>query len=78
MNNAALNARIATVFSAIRASKVPLTASHIRDSLKLNFTPVWELEQLQARGAIRRVTNVPGVDCVDGRYEAIPMRAWKY
>jgi hypothetical protein len=69
MSNAALNARIADVFSAYRAAARPETVRHIQDALGWRFAPVWETEQLVERGWLRRVANVPGVDCVDGRYE---------
>lgn len=69
MSNAALNARIADVFAAFRKAGKPETIAHVQDSLGWRFQPVWEVEQLVARGWLRRVANVPGVHCVDGRYE---------
>lgn len=69
MSNAALNARIADTFAAFRAAGKPETVRHVQDALGWRFAPVWETEQLVSRGWLRRVANVPGVDCVDGRYE---------
>lgn len=69
MSNAALNARIADTFAAFRAAGAPTTIAHVRDALNWRHMPVWETEQLVARGWLRRVANVAGVDCVDGRYE---------
>lgn len=69
MSNAALNARIADVFTAFRTAGKPETIRNVQDVLGWRFMPVWETEQLVARGWLRRVQNVPGVDCVDGRYE---------
>jgi len=68
MNNAAMNARIADVFAAIKAAPGS-TAPHVQEALGWRHLPVWEIEQLQAQGRIRRLANVPGVHCVDGRYE---------
>ena len=77
MSNAAINARIADVHAAIRAARKPVPATHVRDALGWRHLPVWEIEQLEARGAIRRVPNSVGSDCVDGRYESVPMAQWK-
>lgn len=74
---AALNARIADVHAAFRKAGKPMTIAHVQDALGWRFQPVWEVEQLVARGALRRVANTPGVDCVDGRYEARPSREWR-
>jgi hypothetical protein len=76
-NAAALNARIADVFSAFRAAGQPLTVAHAQDALGWRFQPVWEVEQLVAKGALRRVENTPGVHAVDSRYEARPSREWR-
>lgn len=76
MSNAALNARIADVFAAIRSNPAS-TARHIQDTLGWRFTPVWEIEQLLAKGAIRKLQNTPGIHSVDGRYEAVRMSGWK-
>lgn len=77
MNNAALNARIADVHSAFRAAGKPMTIANVQDALDWRFAPVWETEQLLARNVLRRVANIPGVHCVDGRYEVRPSREWK-
>lgn len=76
MNNAAMNARIADVYAALKAAPGS-TAAHIQDALGWRHVPVWELEQLLAKRAIVKLQNTPGVHCVDGRYEARPMKEWK-
>lgn len=68
MSNAALNARLADVHAAFRGASAPMTIRHIQDALGWRFAPVWETEQLVARGWLVRVANEPGVHCVDGRY----------
>lgn len=65
----ALETRIASVLTAFSKAGKPSTIAHVQDDLGWRFQPVWEVEQLVARGQLRRVANVPGVHCVDGRYE---------
>jgi hypothetical protein len=68
MNNAALTARIESVYTALKAAPGS-TAAHVQEALGWRHLPVWEIEQLQAQQRIRRLANTPGVHCVDGRYE---------
>lgn len=76
-STAAQNAKIADVFAVVRRAAEPLTIAQMRDALGWRHMPLFEVEQLVAKGALRRVANTPGVHCVDGRYEARPMKEWR-
>lgn len=73
----ALQTRLASTFAALRSAGQPLTIAHIAEAMGTTARPVWEISALESIGAVRRVANTIGRDCVDGRFETRPMREWK-
>lgn len=73
----ALQTRLAATFAALRAAGQPMTIVHLAEKMGVTARPVWEIAALESIGAVRRVVNTVGRDCVDGRFEARPMREWK-
>lgn len=65
----AANDNLAKVRTAIRTAGAPVTKAQTRDILGWRHMPEWEFSELESRGWIRRVANIPGVHCVDARYE---------
>lgn len=73
-STAAQNAILADTYALIVSAHEPVTkrwvaeAYEAKHNARLAFD--WAFEQLESRGWIVRVANVPGVHCVDGRYQA--------
>lgn len=71
-----LQTRLANTFAALRAARQPMTVAHLAEVMGTTARPVWEIAALESVGAVRRVANTVGRDCVDGRFEARPMSEW--